>query len=101
MLGLNRRRWLLAAGCCRRSLFVCVVRSDGDRLSESSTSWPKARQYAAMTVDGAGNIWMMGGGDIDLTVNFNDLWRYRPSTSKWWGSRCSLAVHSCLLVSTR
>jgi hypothetical protein len=48
---------------------------------------PGARATGASWIDGAGNLWLFGGGGVDSTGNndlgLSDLWRYSPSTGLW------------------
>jgi N-acetylneuraminic acid mutarotase len=43
---------------------------------------PGARDSAASWTDAAGNLWLFGGTP-GFPQNFNDLWRYSPSTNSW------------------
>jgi hypothetical protein len=43
---------------------------------------PGARAYAASWTDASGNLWLFGGYS-SYAGEFNDLWRYTPSTGDW------------------
>jgi len=50
---------------------------------------PGGREYAVSWTDGSGNFWLFGGGD------FNDLWKFNPSTDQWaWMSGSNTASTS-------
>jgi N-acetylneuraminic acid mutarotase len=61
---------------------------------------PGAREGAAAWTDGAGQLWLFGGLATDANQNpleFNDLWKYQPSSGEWtWvsGSNSSGAAGS-------
>jgi N-acetylneuraminic acid mutarotase len=45
---------------------------------------PGARSGAVSWIDGTGNLWLFGGlGPSPGGTDFNDLWRYSPSTGLW------------------
>src|SRR6185437_8405114 len=46
---------------------------------------PSAREAAATWTDPTGQLWLFGGlGDASgQSVQFNDLWRYQPTTGQW------------------
>jgi N-acetylneuraminic acid mutarotase len=48
---------------------------------------PSAREGGASWIDGAGNLWLFGGGGFDSTghedLGLSDLWRFSPSTGLW------------------
>jgi hypothetical protein len=48
---------------------------------------PGARREASSWIDSAGNLWLFGGFNYNLTTgsggDLNDLWRYSPSTGQW------------------
>jgi N-acetylneuraminic acid mutarotase len=45
---------------------------------------PGARYSAVSWIDGSGNLWLFGGyGAPPGGTDFNDLWRYSPSTGLW------------------
>jgi N-acetylneuraminic acid mutarotase len=48
---------------------------------------PSAREGGASWIDGAGNLWLFGGGGFDSTgsndLGLSDLWRYSPSNGLW------------------
>src|SRR5208282_3311980 len=47
---------------------------------------PGGREYAVSWTDDSGNFWLFGGGD------FNDLWKFNPSTNQWaWMSGSNTA----------
>jgi N-acetylneuraminic acid mutarotase len=56
---------------------------------------PGARSGAAGWKDLNGNFWLFGGRIINQSLDFNDLWRFDPSTGEWtWmsGSNSAGAV---------
>jgi len=59
---------------------------------------PGGRYSALSWTDGAGNLWLFGGyGPPPGGTDFNDLWRYSPSTNLWtWmsGSNAQRAAGS-------
>ena len=48
---------------------------------------PSARSAGVAWTDGAGDLWMFGGGGFDSTgsndLGLSDLWRYSPSAGMW------------------
>jgi Galactose oxidase, central domain len=46
-------------------------------------SLPPVRSGAMSWIDGAGNLWLFGGGGPTVPELRNDLWKYTPSTNEW------------------
>jgi N-acetylneuraminic acid mutarotase len=52
---------------------------------------PTGRDHPAAWTDSSGNLWLFGGGGVDLPndeawlgfYQFNDIWMFDPSTSQW------------------
>lgn len=44
---------------------------------------PESRSGAAAWTDKDGNLWLFGGAGSISRGDFNDLWRYTPSTGQW------------------
>jgi len=59
----------------------------GTRGAPAAGNVPSAREGGASWIDGAGNLWLFGGGGFDSTghedLGLSDLWRYSPSTGLW------------------
>ena len=49
----------------------------------STSNIPGARSSAATWIDSAGNLWLFGGSKDGSITNYNDLWKYTPSTGQW------------------
>jgi PKD repeat protein len=50
---------------------------------ENVANTPGARGSYSHWIDKSGNFWLFGGMDITRKYNFNDLWRYNPTTGNW------------------
>lgn len=58
----------------------------GTKGTAATGNVPSAREGGASWIDGAGNLWLFGGGGFDSTGSngaLNDLWQYNPSTGLW------------------
>lgn len=55
-----------------------------DYPEKGAVGQPRARAEACSVTDNDGNAWMFGGYDEDDgDWNFNDMWKYTPSTNEW------------------
>jgi N-acetylneuraminic acid mutarotase len=64
----------------------------------SSSNIPTGRDRPVSWIDQSGNLWLFGGQAVDETsttspvVDFNDLWKFNPSTQEWtWVSGADTA----------
>jgi len=50
-----------------------------------ASNFPGSRSQAATWTDSSGNLWLFGGGPgfVQVLGDFNDLWKYSPSTNQW------------------
>jgi N-acetylneuraminic acid mutarotase len=58
----------------------------GKQGQAAASNTPGARDTAASWADSSGNLWLFGGRLFDSSGNayqFNDLWKYNPSTGYW------------------
>src|ERR1017187_806022 len=65
---------------------------------------PAARYQGSTWADKNGNFWLFGGvGAGYYGLDFNDLWKYNPSTNEWaWMGGCApdqVVVEACILQS--
>jgi hypothetical protein len=65
----------------------------GVKGTPSSSNIPGARSGSAAWTDSSGNFWLFGGEDDDpSTRDYNDLWKFTPSTTQWtWVGGASTA----------
>lgn len=50
---------------------------------EHPNNLPSARSSYTNWTDNSGNFWLFGGGDVLGNGEFNDMWRFNPSTNNW------------------
>ncbi len=55
----------------------------GTAGSASADTVPGARDGASSWIDSLGNLWLFGGENPISLTEFNDLWRYSPSSGQW------------------
>lgn len=54
--------------------------------SSASGATPAKVEFATLSIDGQGNLWLFGGNGEDAQSHygfFNSLWEYTPSTATW------------------
>jgi len=62
----------------------------GTQSVAADANTPGSRSKAANWADNSGNLWLFGGGGGSSQGQFNDLWTFNPSTSRWtWVSGAS------------
>lgn len=61
---------------------------------------PPARSGAMSWTDGAGNLWLFGGGGATVPELRNDLWGYTPSTNEWTWMSGSTSVGAVSVYGT-
>ncbi|HTT07149.1 MAG TPA: kelch repeat-containing protein [Steroidobacteraceae bacterium] len=60
--------------------------SYGTQGQAAAANTPGAREAAGAWTDSTGQLWLFGGltaGSSNSTVQFNDLWRFQPTTGQW------------------
>jgi len=64
---------------------VGAAASYGSQGAPAADNNPGAREGAAKWTDAAGNLWLFGGDSLagQSSEEFNDLWRYDPTTALW------------------
>jgi hypothetical protein len=65
---------------------VNIYGTYGTQGTASSSNLPGGREFARLTCDNVGNIWMMGTGYGYTSNNngyMNDLWRYNITSGQW------------------
>lgn len=63
---------------------VNAVPSYGTMGVSAATNVPGARQYTSAWTDSSGNLWFFGGDEGTTTqTEFNDVWKFSPSTNQW------------------
>jgi len=64
---------------------VGAAASYGSHGAPAADNNPGAREGAAKWTDAAGNLWLFGGDSLagQSSEEFNDLWRYDPTTALW------------------
>ncbi len=66
----------------------------GTKGVASTDNMPSSRYHAVSWIDSSNNLWLFGGQGYDsnsTTYQFNDLWKYNPSTNQWtWVSGTNL-----------
>ncbi len=50
---------------------------------EAATNKPGGRMVYCSWVDGSGYFWLFGGYNYGTGSNYDDMWRYNPTTGKW------------------
>ena len=64
----------------------------GTKGTPSVNNLPTPRDTSTGWVDLKGNLWLFGGYNYPNGLNFNDLWRYNPTTNEWtWMTGSSIA----------
>jgi N-acetylneuraminic acid mutarotase len=74
-------QWVWQGG----STTVGAAASYGTLGAPAASNNPGAREGAAKWTDAAGNLWLFGGDSLagQNWQEFNDLWRYNPTTALW------------------
>jgi N-acetylneuraminic acid mutarotase len=62
---------------------------------------PGARYSAVSWIDSSGNLWLFGGYGASGGMDFNDLWRYSPSTGLWTWMSGSSTPHAAGVYGTQ
>lgn len=71
----------------------------------AAANTPGLRAFAATWTDASGNLWLFGGNGFDYTTytmfDFNDLWKYSPSSGQWTWVSGSSTVNATAVYGTQ
>jgi hypothetical protein len=79
------------------SQLVGTAASYGTQGASAAGNNPGGREGAAKWTDAAGNLWLFGGDNLAAQTweEFNDLWRFNPSTGLWtWVGGSNVAANA-------